>query len=41
MVTIELRDVGSTQRKIGELRYREMMEVADKAQAESSVMDER
>jgi len=41
MTEIELRDVGSIQRKIGEPRYREMMEVADKAQAESSVMDDR
>jgi hypothetical protein len=41
MTADELRNVGSIQRRIRESRYKEMIEVADKTQAESSVMDDR
>jgi hypothetical protein len=40
MTTNALRNVRSVQRKIGESRYREMMKVADKTQAKSSVLDD-
>jgi hypothetical protein len=39
MTTNALRNVRSVQRKIGESRYTEMMKVAGKTQAKSSVLD--
>ncbi len=42
MTVRALKNVGSVQRKIGESKYgQKMMRVADKTQAESSVMDDR